>query len=41
MLRMVTRSDKAFMIADQTGAMLVYGSNEFAVGDNIDHFRVP
>ena len=32
----VTRSDKAFMIADQTGAMLVYGSNEFAVGDNID-----
>ena len=32
----VTRSDAAFMIADQTGAMLVYGSNEFAVGDNID-----
>lgn len=32
----VTRSDKAFMIADQTGAMLVYGSNEVAVGDNID-----
>lgn len=32
----VTRSDKAFMIADQTGAMSVYGSNEFAVGDNID-----